>query len=338
MKLSIHHIGARSGSHQFPIIPQLEDGLIYVMYEADSTCVEQIKNRFSESKAEHYIVNEFVGERDKIQKLNINYDPNTSSMLSVDPKYNEFYLQTRPGYDYIVKETFSQAYEVEFATKSIDQICQERNIPFPDFLSLDTQGAEFMILNNASSALDNAVAILTEISFQAIYLNQVLFEDLNPFLRKKGFQFIRFETNFQEFSPLRNPIGLRGRGITVESDALYLRTIESILESSYSDENKKLMLLKLSFICLVFDLFEYGTLCLFHAQKIKIELRRDLNYLKLLKEIEALISSFHVFPKTYSDVFSKEMSSARFVDNVKRSNSVRLKSIIKKQGFFGFIV
>lgn len=41
-RLSIHHIGGRSGSRGFPTIKNLEHLMTSVMYDADADCIEQI--------------------------------------------------------------------------------------------------------------------------------------------------------------------------------------------------------------------------------------------------------------------------------------------------------
>ncbi len=78
--ISVHHIGARSGSHPFPLYEKFESEIFYVMYDADPNCIEQIDEKFRNGNAAYKVINAGIGRK---KKLNINYDPNTSSFLKI---------------------------------------------------------------------------------------------------------------------------------------------------------------------------------------------------------------------------------------------------------------
>lgn len=56
-----------------------------------------------------------------------------------------------------------------------------------DFLKMDVQGAELMILEHAGNALDQCVAIHTEAAFIPLYEGQPTFADLDHWMRAHGF-------------------------------------------------------------------------------------------------------------------------------------------------------
>lgn len=56
-----------------------------------------------------------------------------------------------------------------------------------DFLHLDCQGSELMIIQNATRTLHNCLAIQLEVSFFPIYAGQPLFSDIDAELRLRGF-------------------------------------------------------------------------------------------------------------------------------------------------------
>lgn len=56
-----------------------------------------------------------------------------------------------------------------------------------DFLKMDIQGAELMVLENAGPALDQCVAIQLEASFIALYEDQPSFGDIDRWMRGHGF-------------------------------------------------------------------------------------------------------------------------------------------------------
>jgi FkbM family methyltransferase len=61
-----------------------------------------------------------------------------------------------------------------------------------DFLKMDIQGAELMVLRHAENRLRDALVIQTEVEFLPMYVDQPLFSDLDMFLRERGFVFHRF--------------------------------------------------------------------------------------------------------------------------------------------------
>ncbi|MDY7005637.1 MAG: FkbM family methyltransferase [Cyanobacteriota bacterium] len=80
--------------------------------------------------------------------------------------------------------------------KTLSTIYHEFNIDVSkfDFLLLDVQGAELMVLKGAESILHNFKYILTEVSTVNIYKNGVLWDELKAFLNQKGFKETTSET------------------------------------------------------------------------------------------------------------------------------------------------
>ena len=66
------------------------------------------------------------------------------------------------------------------------------NLPRPDFIKLDIQGAELMVLENGRTALSRALVVESEAEFVPLYHNQPLFGELHAFMRGQGFLFHRF--------------------------------------------------------------------------------------------------------------------------------------------------
>ena len=74
-------------------------------------------------------------------------------------------------------------------TRRLDDIEEARHA---DFIKLDTQGSELLILENAVETLGHVSMIQTEVSFAPLYKNQPLFADVDRFLRAQGFMFHTF--------------------------------------------------------------------------------------------------------------------------------------------------
>jgi len=62
-----------------------------------------------------------------------------------------------------------------------------------DFIKIDIQGAELMVLENAVERLRRACLVHTEAEFLPMYIGQPLFSDVDRFLRQHGFVLHRFE-------------------------------------------------------------------------------------------------------------------------------------------------
>lgn len=71
-------------------------------------------------------------------------------------------------------------------TVRLDDIPEVRDA---DFLKLDVQGAELLVLENAQETLASVVAIITEVNFIPIYKNQAMFADVDINLRGNGLSF-----------------------------------------------------------------------------------------------------------------------------------------------------
>jgi FkbM family methyltransferase len=57
----------------------------------------------------------------------------------------------------------------------------------PDFIKIDTQGAELDILKGATESLKGCTCVEVEVEFEEGYVDQPLFNDVNTFLLDQGF-------------------------------------------------------------------------------------------------------------------------------------------------------
>lgn len=72
-------------------------------------------------------------------------------------------------------------------TGTLDQFCAERGIDRIDFIQMDVQGAELLVLAGAERMLPHLTAIWLEVSSRKIYQDQVLDHEITRFLRARGF-------------------------------------------------------------------------------------------------------------------------------------------------------
>lgn len=110
--------------------------------------------------------------------------------------------------------------------------CQTRrlddlpDLPPPDLLKIDVQGAEAMILRHGRGKLAATGAVMAEVAFQPIYADQPLFGVVTDELAGQGFTFHRmdFTAHYALGSPFLNRLAAPpSRSQAIDGDALYLR-------------------------------------------------------------------------------------------------------------------
>lgn len=112
----------------------------------------------------------------------------------------------------------------EVRTVRLDDVPETAGV---DFLKLDIEGAELMVLRNAEARLREALVIQVEVAFLPIHENQPLFSDIDQFLRARGFMLHRF---FPAVSRVLRPLVIAndihaGLSQLVFADAVYVRDI-----------------------------------------------------------------------------------------------------------------
>ncbi len=110
----------------------------------------------------------------------------------------------------------------EVETKRLDDIPE---VADADFLKLDVQGAELLVLQGAERTLDHVVVVQTEVEFLELYKGQPLFADIDAHLRRRGFAFHRFaHTMGRTLQPLvfKNDLNA-ALSQTLWGDAIYVR-------------------------------------------------------------------------------------------------------------------
>jgi len=299
----MHHIGARNGSRGVPIMSSLEHEFISVMYEASADGNDQILNCGNRmGTSETILVNACVGRPEEKRTFYLNPDPYTSSLLTLNPKYRNYYSHHK-NYDYVLGQTISTHVEEVVKTESLDDLISSRNLPQCDFLSLDTQGSELEILQYAQRTINGCVGLILEVSFVEIYHGQPLFGDVNKFLNKCGFQFIRFQ-GIEEFAPRELSEDFRGKKIQVQADAIYLKEPDWLSPSQVYPA---------VFAALAFGQTEFA-MHIYRSCKSRITKPPDSDWLKFCDEFLNQAGSLVNTRKTFGEQLSVDESFARFKD------------------------
>ena len=319
-KFILHHIGGRAGTRAYPLIPAFEHEFVSVMYEASTDGNDQILSYGAKKgTGKTILVNACVGRPSEDRIFNLNRDPYRSSLLELDPRYKNYYIQ-QEKFDYLLGQAIATHEKKSIKTESLDDLIQSRSLPTCDFLSIDTQGSELEILQHAEKTLENCVGLKLEVSFVRNYKNKPLFGDIDKFLVDRGFHFIRF-TELKEWAPLEVGLEFRGEKMQFETDAIYFKE-----PSNLTNE----MFYPAIFSALVFGQTEYAMM----ISRSFIEKPTSLNSSEWMKFCDTFLDRVRFSPnqrKSFDDVFSVEQSFARFVDIDPREIRVHdLKSLLKK--------
>jgi len=73
-------------------------------------------------------------------------------------------------------------------TETLETFCKSRNLEQVDFIHMDVQGAEWLVLQGASNMLPKITAIWLEVANEQVYKGQKVGNEIESFLRKKGFK------------------------------------------------------------------------------------------------------------------------------------------------------
>jgi FkbM family methyltransferase len=259
-KLVSHHVGARDGGISLPILPAFAHDMLNVVYEADRDAVEQISAAWSGHGCETRVLPYCLSDRSGPTELNVNFDAYTSSLLPFNPEYAQYYMHHAPtGVDYVLGEACRPMLRQPMQAVTLDELMARDEFAdaFPDFLSLDTQGTEYAILEGGRTTLRRVLAVYCEAEFAPIYQGQKLFCDLVALLDAAGFRLNSVKLH-EGFAPLRAPIGARAGGQPFGSDVLFLRKTDTLADAIPDAEERYLALHKLAFIAVLFNLLEHG--------------------------------------------------------------------------------
>lgn len=120
----------------------------------------------------------------------------------------------------------------------------------PDFIKLDTEGAELEILQGGQQTLKHALGVSVEVGFTELFKGQPLFRDVDRFLSKQGFTLYDLTTSrLARWHPGRTGMSDGQTGQVVVGQALYFRDIYPNLEA-YDSQT----ILKLASLFEVFNL------------------------------------------------------------------------------------
>jgi FkbM family methyltransferase len=182
---NILHIGAYDGASEIDFYNSLNVNSI-VWIEGNPRIIENLKNNTNNyQNINHYIYNNVVSDISDNVDFHLIGSPDWNSPDGVNlgcssilnlKKHAELY----PGIDKLES--------IKVQTTTVDEIYKKDNLPAPDLINIDVQGAELMVFKGSETLLDNVKSIFVETADIELYENCVLKKDLNDYLNKFGFE------------------------------------------------------------------------------------------------------------------------------------------------------
>jgi len=75
--------------------------------------------------------------------------------------------------------------------RTLPELIKDYNLPFPEYIKMDIQGAEYEVLCSFSNSIHKVVGIHLEVHMKEIYKGEGLFCDIHKLLTQHGFALIR---------------------------------------------------------------------------------------------------------------------------------------------------
>ncbi len=317
-KFLVHHVGGRGGSVVFPTLTQFNEDISQVIYDADESCLEQVQEKWQGRDVAVYPY--CLSDKNGPSKFHINYCPFTSSLYPSNKSFGNFYEEygNFKEIDYLFEFSLHTERVVDVDTFSLDYLVQSGKVPSADFLSIDTQGAELVILKGGNELLrSRTVAVMCEINFTNLYNGVPLFGELDAFLRSHNFMLATLTP--LEFGYKRIPKAFRGKGMPLQGEALYLLRPESV---SGMDAEKKARLEKLAFASIAFGFTELASDALEKAAVIPGGNEKKRKYQKFLTTFQNELGKKTDLPKLWNESVSFEQSLQRFEANAVNDQSL----------------
>lgn len=164
---------------------------------------------------------------------------------------------------------------IEIETTTLDEVVEERQLAFVDFVKLDTQGSELDVLRGGERTIrDLAFGLRVETCLSPLYESQPLFTDIDPYLREQGFELMDI-LHRQSFARLDHETASRMTrahrkagtaapkppgGQLVVMDPIYLKSPAGVtvrLEGRAADDRQRYVAGAVM-VCLVYGFVDYA--------------------------------------------------------------------------------
>ncbi len=170
---ALHHVGGRSATTSFARAPVFfEMNLVRVLYEADVSCIEQVKAECDKRYQKYHILPYCLSDAKGSEPLHLKHDRYESSLIEPEPVESPLFVEN-PQFGWDLDMHGVDKVE-EVAVTTLDQLLVDneglRHVPMPDFLSLDVESAEPKVLSGCRWILKNkCIAVKCEFDLDDTY-------------------------------------------------------------------------------------------------------------------------------------------------------------------------
>lgn len=198
MPRTVIDVGANVGQFAIASAKTFPGAKVY-SFEPAPDCVESLRsNTRALSGIEIFPV--AVGDTSGTVELHVNRHAHSSSLLPLDARH---------------RDAFPEAVEtgsVAVPLRTIDEMLDGKDLPYPVLMKLDVQGYEPQALRGAVRTLARIDYLLIEVSFKPMYQGEMLFDQVAALAEQLGFRFLR------PLDWLAHP----GSGEILQMDALFV--------------------------------------------------------------------------------------------------------------------
>ena len=180
---NVIHIGAHLGEEVDYYYNYGVDQSLWV--EANIDLMRQLQSNISRYRNARSINAVLTDKDDQDVIFNISNNGTSSSILDF-----EYHKIAHPDIFYVGKR--------EMKSRTLNTIFLENSIPFElyDFMNVDIQGAELLMLKGATEILPHLKCLYLEVNQKEVYKGSPMVEELDEFL--KNWKFNRVETKWFE--------------------------------------------------------------------------------------------------------------------------------------------
>ena len=187
-ELTIFDIGACEGEDSVRYSRLFPAARIYAV-EAVPSNVERCRATVSKYGARNVVIVPYaLADTDGIHTMYVSSGSPPGVSRAGDWDYgNKSSSLLEPGLHQSIHPWVEFSERIQVETRRLDTVCDELGVKRIDFIHLDVQGAELMVLAGAGSYLADVAAVWLEVEAVALYRGQPLAAEVASFMRHRGF-------------------------------------------------------------------------------------------------------------------------------------------------------
>lgn len=261
-----HHVGAR-GNVPLPLDPRspIRNDFAVYYYDADESAITDTLRGLVQV-GEANLLPYCLGEKSEKRAFHISNDAYASSLYPFNRKYQNFTKATYLGQSRM-GDSHATVRRIDVDVVALDEICSPvGDIPMPDYLSIDVEGAELDIMRGAARSLGESVVWLrSEMWIHPIYEGAATMETTLGYLKDQGFDLFHMAP-YGEYEADVLTFGMHGLGQTLGAEVdLHKSVADLVGNGGAASDETILRLYKLAFLAFMQGGNGLGYLALKHA-------------------------------------------------------------------------